>query len=88
MILHFGEWESRRVFHVAMRAPPKKNDLYGFVFVGFKTGRVGALHQVCRVRGVTHRNIGGNLRITVSLESELKTPFAHIPAQSCYVIFV
>lgn len=88
VLLHFGEWETRKVFRVAMRAAPKRDELIGLIFIGFRTKGVSVLHQVCRVLNVIHRNIGGDLCITVSIKSEFKTPFVHIEAEDCYVVSV
>lgn len=88
ILLHFGEWETRRIFRVAMRNIPKKGDMLGLIFVGFETKGVSVLHQVCEVRNVVHRNIDGNLCITASIRSEFKTPFAYIDAEDCYVLSV
>jgi len=88
ILLHFGEWEARRIFRVAMSRVPRKGDMLGLIFVGFDTKGVSILHQVCVVRNVVRRNLDGNLCITVAIKSEFKTPFAHIDAEDCYVLSI
>lgn len=88
IMLHFGQWEPQKIFHVAMRRMPKKDELLGLIFIGFRTRGVSVLHQVCRVRSIIHRNLDGNLCVTASIKSEMKTPFMHIDAEDCYVISV
>lgn len=88
VMLHFGAWETRKIFHVSMCHVPKKGDLLGLIIVGFQTRGICALQQVCRVRSVVHRNINGDFHVTASIKSETNMPFAHIDAENCYVIFV
>ena len=86
VMLHFGEWKTRKIFHVSMCHAPKKGDLLGLIIVGFDTRGVCAFQQVCRVRSVVHRNLGGDFHVTVSIRSETNVPFAHVDAENCYVI--
>ena len=88
VMLHFGEWMTRKVFHVSMPHAPKKDELLGLIFVGFKVKGIHTLSQVCRIKSVTYRNLDGNLHVTASIKSDMKIPFAHIDAEDCYVISV